>query len=73
MPLLLQKELPILLIAAGLVHYNLLAVLIRTLKLKPSPLFAKILSGVEEAQMLGKLKNKKEALECALKIAAKKA
>ena len=46
--------------------------LIRKLKLKPSPLFAKILSEVEERQMLGKLKNKTEALECARKIAAKK-
>ena len=46
--------------------------LIRKLKLKPSPLFAKILSEVEEGQMLGKLKNKRQALEFAGKIAVKK-
>ena len=46
--------------------------LIRKLKLKPSPIFAKILSEVEEGQMLGKLKNKSQALELAKKIAAKK-
>ncbi len=39
--------------------------LIKILKLKPSPIFTKILSEVEEKQALGKLKNKKEALELA--------
>lgn len=47
--------------------------LIRNLRLKPSPLFAEILSGVEEGQMLGKLKTKSQALEFAGKMAAKKA
>jgi len=46
--------------------------LIKKLKLKPSPLFAKILSEVEEQQSLGKLENKKEALELAKKIVVKK-
>jgi tRNA nucleotidyltransferase/poly(A) polymerase len=43
--------------------------LIKTLKLKPSPVFAKILAEVEEKQILGKIKTKKEALELAKKIA----
>lgn len=42
--------------------------LIRKLKLKPSPLFAKILSSVEEAQALGKITTKQEALAFAAKI-----
>ncbi len=45
--------------------------LIKKLKLKPSPLFTKILSEIEEKQVLGKLKNKKEALTLAKKIAEK--
>ncbi|MFH1359505.1 MAG: HD domain-containing protein [Candidatus Omnitrophota bacterium] len=45
--------------------------LIRKLKLKPSPLFAKILSEVEERQAMGKIKTKREALDCARKIAQK--
>jgi poly(A) polymerase len=44
--------------------------LIRKLKLKPSPLFAKILSSVEEAQALGKVSTKQEALAFAAKIIA---
>jgi len=43
--------------------------LIKKLKLKPSPLFAKVLSGVGEAQSLGKISTKKEALVLARKIA----
>jgi len=43
--------------------------LIRKLKLKPSPLFGKILSNIEEAQAVGKIKTKKQALELAKKIA----
>ncbi len=39
--------------------------LIRTLKLKPSPLFGKILKHVEENQSLGKITTKKEALALA--------
>ena len=42
--------------------------LIKTLKLKPSPLFSKILNAVEEAQVVGKIKTKKEALSYARKI-----
>jgi len=45
--------------------------LIRKLKLKPSPLFAKILNDVEEKQSLGKVKTKKEAMDLAKRIAAK--
>lgn len=45
--------------------------LIKKVKLKPSPLFARILSQVEEQQTLGKLKSKKDALELAGKIAGK--
>ena len=41
--------------------------LIRKLKLKPSPLFGKILSRIEEAQAIGKIKTKIEALELAKK------
>ncbi len=43
--------------------------LIKKLKLKPSPLFAKILSSVQEAQALGKISTKAEALGLASKIA----
>lgn len=43
--------------------------LIKTLKLKPSPVFGKILAAVEEQQSLGKIKTKAEALELAEKIA----
>lgn len=39
--------------------------LIKTLKLKPSPLFTTILTAVEEAQALGKIKTKAEALQLA--------
>ena len=46
--------------------------LIRQLKLKPSPMFAEILRRIEEEQALGKLKDKKEALAFAKKLAAKK-
>ena len=45
--------------------------LIRKLKLKPSPLFSKILSEVDEKQMLGKITTKQEALGLAEKIADK--
>ena len=45
--------------------------LIRSLKLAPSPLFKKVLDEVEEAQAVGKITNKKEALELARAIAAK--
>ena len=45
--------------------------LIRKLKLKPSPLFARILSEVEEKQSLGKIKTKKEALVLAGELAGK--
>lgn len=43
--------------------------LIRKLKLKPSPIFTKILTAVEEGQALGKVATKQEALELAAKIA----
>jgi len=46
--------------------------LIKTLKLQPSPLFGKILSEVEEKQILGKIKTKKEALVLAKEIVLKK-
>ena len=42
--------------------------LIKRLKLKPSPLFAKILNNVGEAQSLGKILTKDEALALARKI-----
>ncbi len=42
--------------------------LIKKLKLKPSPLFTKILTGVQEAQALGKVTTKQEALVLAGKI-----
>ncbi len=42
--------------------------LITILKLKPSPLFGKILSSVEEAAALGKIKTKNEALGLARRI-----
>jgi putative nucleotidyltransferase with HDIG domain len=45
--------------------------LIKQLKLKPSPLFGKILKDVEEAQATGKIENKDEALDLARKIMAK--
>ncbi|MBL8014535.1 MAG: HD domain-containing protein [Candidatus Omnitrophica bacterium] len=41
--------------------------LIKKLKLKPSPLFAKILQSVQEAQALGKISTKQEALALAAK------
>ncbi len=43
--------------------------LIRKLKLKPSPLFAKILLGVAEKQVLGQIGTRDEALALAKKIA----
>ena len=43
--------------------------LIKKLKLKPSPLFTKILTKVQEAQALGKISTKQEALILAGKIA----
>jgi tRNA nucleotidyltransferase/poly(A) polymerase len=42
--------------------------LIRKLKLKPGPVFAKILLKVEEAQHLGKVKTREEALALARKV-----
>jgi putative nucleotidyltransferase with HDIG domain len=42
--------------------------LIKKLKLKPSPLFATILKAVEEAQALGRVTNKQEALAFAAKL-----
>ncbi|MBF0531579.1 MAG: HD domain-containing protein [Candidatus Omnitrophica bacterium] len=45
--------------------------LIRGLRLTPSPLFARILSAVEEQQALGKIKTKDEALAVAKGIAEK--
>ncbi|MBF0523440.1 MAG: HD domain-containing protein [Candidatus Omnitrophica bacterium] len=46
--------------------------LIKKIKLSPSPLFSEILSRVDEAQALGKITTKKEALALAKKIAAQK-
>lgn len=46
--------------------------LIRNLKLKPSPLFGIILQEVEEAQVLGKIKTKKDALALARKLSKEK-
>lgn len=43
--------------------------LIRKLRLRPSPLFSKILSNIEEQQAIGKIKSKKEAFDLAKKIA----
>lgn len=45
--------------------------LIKTLKLKPSPAFGKILSGIEEASALGKIKTKSEAVNLARRLAKK--
>ena len=42
--------------------------LIRCFKLEPSPLIGKILSEVEEAQAIGKIKTKKEALKIAKEV-----
>ncbi len=42
--------------------------LIKQLKLKPSPIFSKILLAVEEQQAMGKITTKKEALELAREI-----
>jgi putative nucleotidyltransferase with HDIG domain len=42
--------------------------LIKKLKLKPSPVFAKILTAIEEDQSLGKIKTKKEAMDLAKKL-----
>ena len=41
---------------------------IKKLKLKPSPVFAKILTAIEERQSLGKITTKKEAIELAKEI-----
>jgi putative nucleotidyltransferase with HDIG domain len=43
--------------------------LIKTLKLKPSPIFKKILTAVDEKQALGEITTKPEALEVARRIA----
>lgn len=43
--------------------------LIKKLKLKPGPIFSKILDGVEEAQVEGKVKTKPQALALAKKMA----
>jgi len=43
--------------------------LIRKLKIKPGPIFGKILQGVEEAQATGKITTKDEALALAKKLA----
>ncbi len=45
--------------------------LIRRLRLSPSPLFARILREVEEKQVTGRIKTKKEALDWARKAAAR--
>lgn len=45
--------------------------LMKSLRLKPSPLVGKILTEVTEKQVLGKIKTKKEALALAAEIAAK--
>lgn len=45
--------------------------LIRTLKLKPSPVFGRILRDVEERQATGKIRTKTEALALARRIAGK--
>jgi hypothetical protein len=45
--------------------------LIKVLKLEPSELFGKILSSVEEAAALGKIKTKQEALVLAKSIVAR--
>ncbi|MDP8212410.1 MAG: HD domain-containing protein [Candidatus Zapsychrus exili] len=42
--------------------------LIKKLKIKPSPLFSKILLEIEEKQSLGKIKTKKEAIDLARKF-----
>ncbi|HLD88463.1 MAG TPA: HD domain-containing protein [Candidatus Omnitrophota bacterium] len=44
--------------------------LIKILKLKPGPIFAKILTAVEESQSLGKIATKAEALALAQKVAS---
>jgi len=44
--------------------------LIKKLKLKPSPLFAKILNSVQEAHALGKISSKSEALALAMKMSS---
>jgi putative nucleotidyltransferase with HDIG domain len=44
--------------------------LIRKFKLKPSPVFAKILNAVQEAQALGKISTKQEALALAARMVA---
>jgi putative nucleotidyltransferase with HDIG domain len=45
--------------------------LIKKLKIKPGPIFGKIIQGVEEAQATGKITTKDEALALAKKILAK--
>lgn len=45
--------------------------LIKKLKIKPSPLFGKILKAIEEQQTLKKITTREEALQLAKKIAAK--
>ena len=46
--------------------------LIEKLKLKPSPLFSKILKEIEEQQVLGKIKTEEDALALARKASQKK-
>ncbi len=46
--------------------------LIRSLKIKPSPVFTSILNEIEEQQNLGKIKTKKEALVLAREIVCRK-
>jgi len=46
--------------------------LIKRLKLKPSPVFAEILTEIEEKQSLGKITTKKEAIDLAKKIVLSK-
>jgi len=45
--------------------------IIKKFKLEPGPLIGKILGGLEEAQAIGEIKNKKEALQLAEKIIRK--
>jgi len=45
--------------------------ILKKLKVKPSPLIGEILREVEERQVLGKIKTKKEALDIAVNLAAK--
>ena len=44
----------------------------RKFKLQPGPLIGKVLSGLEEAQAIGKVKNKKGAYDLAASIIKRK-